>query len=117
MYITHDWGTLLCGPRDDCSLLMLMPTHAAMLPTLPGGPLQVRELGEQGAALQAAHQAAVAAVLERYCQLRSEVSCYNATVEAALAGDLPGAAGGGGGLQEVLDAYASKQQDQLLAAV
>jgi hypothetical protein len=77
---------------------------------------QVRELGEQGAALQAAHQAAVAAVLERYCQLRSEVSCYNATVEAALAGDLPGAAGSGG-LQEVLDAYASKQQDQLLAGV
>jgi hypothetical protein len=55
-----------------------------LAPALPC--VQTRAVTEKTSELKSHHQAAVAALLARYQQLRSEVASYNKALQAVMAG-------------------------------
>lgn len=70
------------------------PSERAALPALPCC-LQTRAVSEKTQELKAKHASAVTALLQRYKQLRSEVSRYNKALEVVMAGS-SGSGGAGG---------------------
>jgi hypothetical protein len=84
---------------------MLHVCCAACLPAC----LKTRAISEKTQELKGKHAAAVTALLQRYKQLRSEVSRYNKALEAVMAGssssdDVAGAAAAGA------DVYSGRDQ-------